>query len=170
MCLFLTRYFDEKLKIKRLSKVNRKPRVLNFRMLHNANEIKANLQRQKINLQKIPSFLYFRTIFGLFCLDILYYTKQTTFLAKYWLSQFQAGPYPPNPRPGICRVFVIQFWRSCKCPTMGLKNGVQLPHPRTTPKLYFQQISCNFHIYGKSVIILSKCVRHPTQVAPSRLL
>ena len=43
MCLFiLTRHFDEKLKIKRRSKVNCKPRVLNFSMLDNANEIKAN--------------------------------------------------------------------------------------------------------------------------------
>ena len=51
--------------------------------------------------------------------------------------------------PGICRTFVILFRKSYKCltvsgagrsyknPTVGLENRVQMPHPGTTPKLYF---------------------------------
>ena len=51
-----------------------------------------------------------------------------------------------SPTLGICRAFVILFQKSCKCPTVGLKNRVQMPHPGTTPKLYFPvnklQIPC----------------------------
>ena len=46
------------------------------------------------------------------------------------------------------QAFVILFWKSCKCPMVGLsdsykktmvgcKHRVQMPHPRTTPKLHF---------------------------------
>ena len=50
---------------------------------------------------------------------------------------------------GTCRAFVILFWKSCKCPSacgarcsynnpmVGLKKMVPMPHPGTTPKLYF---------------------------------
>ena len=48
----------------------------------------------------------------------------------------QSIPSAPIP-PGICRAFVILFWKSCKCPTVELKNRVQMSHPGTTPKLYF---------------------------------
>ena len=48
----------------------------------------------------------------------------------------QSIPSAPIP-PGIFREFVILFWKSCKCPTVELKNRVQMPHPETTPKLYF---------------------------------
>ena len=148
MCLFLTRYFDERLKIKRLSKVNRKPRVLNFSMLHNAT---ASENKFVENSQLPISSNDFRAV--LFRYYILH--KIDNFPDKILAQSIPSMPIPatPSPAPGICRVFVILFWRSCKCPTMGLKNEVQLPHPGTTPKLYFQQISCNFHIYGKSVII-----------------
>ena len=43
-----------------------------------------------------------------------------------------------NSALGICWVFVTLFWKGCKCPTVGLRNGVQMPHSGTTPKLYFQ--------------------------------
>ena len=48
-------------------------------------------------------------------------------------SVYSRGAHPP----GICREFVILFWKSCKCPTEELRNRVQMPHPGTTPKLYF---------------------------------
>ena len=42
-----------------------------------------------------------------------------------------------------------------KCPTVGLKNTVQYPKPRTTPKFYFpvNKLQIPMQIYGKSVII-----------------
>ena len=45
---------------------------------------------------------------------------------SYVLSQFQACPF----LPGICRAFVILFWKSSKCPTVG--PGVQY-----TKSLYY---------------------------------
>ena len=36
-----------------------------------------------------------------------------------WLSQFQASGSPCPALSGICRAFVISFWKSCKCHTVG---------------------------------------------------
>ena len=51
------------------------------------------------------------------------------YLTLLWLSKLKACPFP--------RASVILCWKSCKCPTAGLKNRVQMPHPGTTPKLHF---------------------------------
>ena len=66
--------------------------------------------------------------------------------------------HPPS--PSICGAFVILFWKSCKCPTVGLKNIVQIPHQWTTPieNCIFQKISWKYHFYGKSLIVRSKRV------------
>ena len=50
-------------------------------------------------------------------LDVYFYVVLCTCYGQLllWLSQFQAGPSPP----GICRVFVIFVWKTCKCPTVG---------------------------------------------------
>ena len=73
-------------------------------------------------------------------------------------------PIPPPPPPqGICRVFVILFWKSCKCPTMGVKNGVQMPHPGKTPKLYFQFI---FHFQAANTIFMGNLNLIKTYEAP----
>ena len=66
----------------------------------------------------------------------------------------QSIPSVPSPPPGhlsgVCEELVILFWKRCKCPgwgpafiqkpTVGLKNRVQIPHPRKTRKLYFPVI------------------------------
>ena len=106
----------------------------------------------------------------------LYYqflTPYRSFLAtQWWLTQFQALPIPP----GICWAFVILFWKSynyvtvgsavrTKTPRWGLKIGCRCPTPRTTPKLHFLVNKLKIpYIYGKSVIIWSKRVRHPAQI------
>ena len=51
------------------------------------------------------------------------------YLTLLWLSKLKACPFP--------RASVILCWKSCKCPTAGLKKRVQMPHPGTTPKLHF---------------------------------
>ena len=48
-------------------------------------------------------------------------------------------------------------------PTVELKNRVQMPQPRTTPKLYFPVNKLQIPYYLKSLIIWSKRVKRPTQ-------
>ena len=86
-----------------------------------------------------------------------------SFFLTLWLSQFPAYPSPL----GICRAFVILFWKSCKCPTVGLKNIVQIPHPGTTPKLYFpvNKLKIPF-LWEISNSPIETC-EPPTQIAPS---
>ena len=43
--------------------------------------------------------------------------------------------------------------RSYKNPTVGLENRVQMPHPGTTPNLYFPVNKLQIPYLGKSVII-----------------
>ena len=53
-------------------------------------------------------------------------------------GSFMAQSMPSVPIPlCIWWAFVILFWKSFKCPTVGLKSRVQMPHPGTTPKLNF---------------------------------
>ena len=60
-----------------------------------------------------------------------------------WLS-------PPSVPPGA---FVILFWKAAN-PTVGLKNRVQMPHPGTTPKLYFPVNKLQMpYLWPKSLII-----------------
>ena len=77
------------------------------------------------------------------------------------------GDHPPPP-PGICRAFVILFWKSCKCPTVGLKNIVQIPHPGTTPKLYFPVNKLKIPFLWEISNSPIKTCEPPTQIAPSR--
>ena len=86
-----------------------------------------------------------------------------------WPSQFPAWP-SPHP-PGLCRAFVILFWKSCKCPTVGLKNIVQIPYPGTTPNLYFPVNKLKIPFLwetSNSPIKTEKTCEPPTQIAPSR--
>ena len=53
---------------------------------------------------------------------------------EIWLSQFQACTSPS----GICRAFVILFWKSYKCPTVGLNNRVQMAYPGQHQNCVFQ--------------------------------
>ena len=80
-------------------------------------------------------------------------------------------PILPLPRPpGICGAFVILFWKSCKCPTVGLKNIVQIPHPWTTPKLYFPVNKLKIPFLWEISNSPIKTCEPPTQIAPSRYL
>ena len=87
-----------------------------------------------------------------------------SFFFSLWLRQFQACP---SPRP---RAFVILFWKSCKCPTVGLKNIVQIPHPGTTPKLYFRVNKLKIPFLWEISNSPIKTCEPPTQIAPSRYL
>ena len=48
---------------------------------------------------------------------------------EIWLSQFRAC---------TCRAFVILFWKSYKCPTVGLNNRVQMAYPGQHQNCIFQ--------------------------------
>ena len=65
--------------------------------------------------------------------SLMFTTLMALLLIKgcLWLM---AQSIPSVPIPWT---FVILFWKSCKCPSVGLKNRVQIPHPGTTPKLCF---------------------------------
>ena len=54
----------------------------------------------------------------------------------HWVVYGSVNSQRAHP-PGIWQAFVILFWKSCKCPMVGLKSRVQMPHPGTTPKLNF---------------------------------
>ena len=69
---------------------------------------------------------------------------QANKIPKIWLSNGSVNSKRAHPP----WAFVILFWKSCKCPTVGqglhtkthtvgLENRVQMSHPGTTPKLYF---------------------------------
>ena len=41
----------------------------------------------------------------------------------------QSIPRTPIP-PGTCRAFAVLFWKSCKCPTVELKNKLLITYLR----------------------------------------
>ena len=71
------------------------------------------------------------------------------------------------PPPGICRAFVILFWKSCKCPTVGLENILLIPHPGTTPKLYFPVNKLKIPFLWEISNSPIKTCEPPTQIALS---
>ena len=91
------------------------------------------------------------------------------FFLHYGSVNSQRAHSPPH-IPGICRTFVILFWKSCKCPTVGLKNIVQIPHPGTTPKLYFPVNKLKIPFLWEISNSPIKTCEPPTQIAPSRYL
>ena len=76
--------------------------------------------------------------------------------------------HPPS--PSICGAFVILFWKSCKCPTVRLKNIVQIPLPGTTPKLYFPENKLKIPFLWEIPNSPIKTCEPPAQIAPSRYL
>ena len=50
--------------------------------------------------------------------------KPNIFILNASVNSKHAHPPPP---PGICRTFVILFWKSCKCPMVGLNVHTKPP-------------------------------------------
>ena len=83
----------------------------------------------------------------------------------FFLQNGSVNSQRAHPAP---RAFVILFWKSCKCPTVGLKNIVQIPHPGTTPKLYFPVNKLKIPFLWEISNSPIKTCEPPTQIAPSR--
>ena len=102
---------------------------------------------------------------------------QANNIPKIWLSNGSVNSKRAHPP----WAFVILFLKSRKCPKVrqgihtktprwGLKIGCKCPTPGQHQNCIFQSISCKYHIYGKFLIIWSKRVKRPTQIAPARQL
>ena len=84
-------------------------------------------------------------------LEMLCLHKMFAYLRCFpYLRCFAYGSVLQACPPGA---FVILFWKAAN-PTVGLKNRVQMPHPGTTPKLYFPVNKLRMpYLWPKSLII-----------------
>ena len=81
-----------------------------------------------------------------------------------------AQSIPPLPRAFVILFLLFIQNKSSKCPTVGLKNIVQIPHPGTTPKLYFRVNKLKIPFLWEISNSPIKTCEPPTQIAPSRYL
>ena len=101
----------------------------------------------------VVHIIYLTYFLELLCLlEMLFWLLEVLCLHEMfaYLRCFAYGSVLQACPPGA---FVILFWKAAN-PTVGLKNRVQMPHPGTTPKLYFPVNKLQMpYLWPKSLII-----------------
>ena len=126
-----------------------------YRMVSNRERIHNSLGRNvPTRAKQIPS--------SFICKDCKPNFNGNSFFFFFIMAQsIPRVPIPPP--PGICH-FVLE---KLQCGTVGLKNIVQIPHPGTTPKLYFRVNKLKIPFLWEISNSPIKTCEPPTQIAPS---